>query len=67
MDSARNMEDLKSSNSILGPMIPDFEVLEAKIASALKKSLTADFKTASLHGRVRGTTGQSIPERKTNC
>ena len=37
MDSARNMDDLKSSNSILRRTIPDFEVLDSKIASALKK------------------------------
>ena len=42
--SARNMDELKSSSSTLGPMLPDIEVLDSKIASALKKLLTADFK-----------------------
>ena len=38
------MDELKSSTSILGRMLPDFEVLDSKIASALKKLLTAHFK-----------------------
>ena len=37
IDSDRNMNELKSSSTILGRMIPDFEVLDSKIASALKK------------------------------
>ena len=32
IDSARNMDELKSSSSMLGRMIPDFEVLDSKIA-----------------------------------
>ena len=41
IDSAKNVDDLKSSNPILGRMRPVFEVLDSKIASALKKLLTA--------------------------
>ena len=44
IDSARNIDELKSSNSILRRMLPDFEELDSEIASALKKLLTADFK-----------------------
>ena len=44
VDFARNMEELKSCSSISGRIIPDIEVLDTKIASALKKLLTADFK-----------------------
>ena len=36
IDSARNEDELKSSNSVPGRMIPDFEVFESKIASTLK-------------------------------
>ena len=43
INSARNMDELKSSSSILGRMLPDFEVLDSKKASALKKLLSADF------------------------
>ena len=45
VDSSRNMYELMSSSSILGRKLPDCEVLDSKIASALKKLLTADFKT----------------------
>ena len=44
IDSARNMNELKSSISSLRLIIPDFEILDSHIANALKKGLTADFK-----------------------
>ena len=44
IDSVRNMDELKSSGSTLGRKILGFEVVDSKIASALKKLLTADFK-----------------------
>ena len=44
IDSARNMDELKSSCSLRRLIIPDFEILDSQIASALKKLLTADFK-----------------------
>ena len=47
IDSARNMAELKSSHCKLGRKIPDLEVLDSKIASALKHLLTADFKSES--------------------
>ena len=36
-DSARNVDDLKSSDSVLEQRIPDVEVLDSRIASGLKK------------------------------
>ena len=44
IDSARNMDELKWSSSELGRMFPDFDQLDSKIASALKKLLTARLK-----------------------
>ena len=44
IDFARNMNELKSSSSILGRNIPDFEAHDSKIANVLEKLLTADFK-----------------------
>ena len=44
IDSARNTDELKSSASLFGRMIPGFVVLDSKIACALKKLLAADFK-----------------------
>ena len=45
MDAALSMDELKTSESVAGRFIPDFEILDSKIASALKKKLTPnDFK-----------------------
>ena len=44
IDSANNMDELKSSSSLLGRLLPDFEVLVSNKASALKKLLTTNFK-----------------------
>ena len=44
-------------------MIPDFEVLDSKIATALKKLLTADFKRR-VHMEEQK---EPVLERKTNC
>ena len=44
IDSARIMDEFKSSSSIVERRLPDFEVLDSKLASALRKLLTADFK-----------------------
>ena len=37
VDSVKHMDEFKSTDSILARVIPDFEVLDSKIASALKK------------------------------
>ena len=44
VDSARNMDELKWSSSVLGRMFPDFDQLDSKIASTLKKLLTTRLK-----------------------
>ena len=38
MELADSVDDLRSSSSTRGISMPDFEVLDARIASALKKS-----------------------------
>ena len=44
IDSVRNMDELKFSNSKTVRSLPDLEVLDSEIAGAHKKLLTADFK-----------------------
>ena len=44
VDSAKHMDESKLSYSMLGRIVPDFYVLGSKIATALKKLLTAAFK-----------------------
>ena len=53
IDSARHMDELKSSSSILGTIAPRLG--------------DRGLQQASLLERAEGTTGQSIPERKTKC
>ena len=66
VDFARHMDELKSSSSVLGRKIPDLEVLDSKLESALKSLLTADFKRARLRGRAKVRPAQSVLERNTN-
>ena len=58
--------NLLSSSSIAERVIRDFDVPDSKFSSVLKKLLVADFKRrVNMEGK-NGTTGQPIPERKTN-
>ena len=66
IDSARNMDELRSSNSVYVRTVPDFEVLDLKIASALKKLLTADFKRRAHMEEHKAQQDESILERKTS-
>ena len=40
MEMVDSVDDLKTSRSVGGHRFPDFEMLDAKIASALKKIIT---------------------------
>ena len=64
--SARHTDEIKSSSSVLGRKIPDLEVLDSKLESALKSLLTADFKRTRLRGRAKVRPAQSVLERNTN-
>ena len=61
------MDDLKTSRSILGNQYPDFEMLDAKIASCLKKILqNSHFKKKRSQSRIaKGSIRWPIPSRKT--
>ena len=48
-------------------MIPDFEVLDSKNSECCEEANDVRLQEASPHGRAESTTGQSTPERKTNC
>ena len=48
-------------------MIPAFGVFDSKIASVLKKLLTADISRRNYMEEEKGTTGQSNAEWKTKC
>ena len=57
VDFARHMDELKSSSSVLGRKIPDLEVLDSKLESALKSLLTADFKEDEATWKSKSKTG----------
>ena len=62
-----SLDELKSSRSVFGKDCPDFEMLDAKIASALSKIIqNSQFKK---EGQPRGAESPkrgSVPERETN-
>ena len=62
------MDELKSSHSIRGIQTPDFEVLDAKIASALNKIIqNTRFKTKGQSGGNESSQRRQFPPRKTDC
>ena len=63
-----SVDDLKSSLSVRGIRMPDFEVLDARIASALNRIIhNSHFKRRiSLEERKAEKTGP-FSSRKTNC
>ena len=64
VDSNKHMDELKSS-SLSWDEKKNFEVLDSNFAIS-REVTDRGFQEASLHGSARGTTGQSVPEGKTN-
>ena len=67
VEMAKSIDDLLTSQSIEGRRdFPDFEMLDAKIASALRKIIfNTSFKKESQCWRAASSKTTSIPERKT--
>ena len=65
MEMVDSVDDLNSSSSIRGIQMPNFEVLDARIASALNRIIhNSHFKRkVSLEEQKRGP----FPSRKTDC
>ena len=61
-----SVDDLKSSSSIRGISMPNFEVLDARIASALKSSIILTSRRISLEEQKAQKAGP-FPSRKTDC
>ena len=63
-----SVEDLETSQSIGGPRFPNFEMLDGKIASALKKDLHEPIlQEESQSGGAKGSNGRLISPWKTGC
>ena len=69
VEMVESVDDLKSSCSIKGTPGPDFELLDARIASALNKILqnTGFKKKVSLEEQKAQIEDRSFPSRKTDC
>ena len=67
IDSAKSMDDLRTSRSTLGNNLLNFQTLDSKIAKSLKKILAASDcrKKAFIEGQ-KTENGKMISSRKTN-
>ena len=62
-----SVDDLKSSSSVRGIRMPDFEVLDARIASALNRIIhNSHFKKGQSVG-TKSPKGGPFPSRQTDC
>ena len=63
-----SVDDIKSSSSTIGIPIPNFEILDAKIASALNKIIhNSHTKKKNQSGGTKGPEAGPCPSRKTDC
>ena len=63
-----SVDDLMSSSSIGGIQMPNFEVLDARIASALNRIIhNSHFKRRISLEEQKGQKQDRFPERKTDC
>ena len=63
-----SVDDLKFSCSVRGIRMPGFEVLDAKIASALNRIIhNSHFKRKGKSGGTKSPNRVSFPSRKTDC
>ena len=63
-----SVDELSSSSSIRGISMPNFEALDAKIASALNKIIhNSHFKKKGQSGGTRGPKRGPFPSRQTDC
>ena len=67
VEMVESVDDLKSSCSIRGTQTPDFEVLEAKIASALNRIIqNTRFKKKVSLKEMKAQKRRPLPPRKTD-
>ena len=63
-----SVDELRSSSSTRGLSIPNFEVLDARIASALNKIIhNSQFKKENQSGGTKGPEAGPFPSRQTDC
>ena len=63
-----SVDDFMSSSSIRGIQMPNFEVLDARIASALNRIIhNSHIKKKNQSGGTKGPEAGPFPSRKTDC
>ena len=63
-----SVDELRSSSSTRGISMPNFEVLDARIASALNKIIhNSHFQKENQSGGTKGPEAGSFPSRKADC
>ena len=63
-----SVDELKSSSSTRGISMPNFEVLDARIASALNKIIhNSQFKKENQSGGTKGPEAGPFPSQQTDC
>ena len=68
MEMVDSVDDLQSSCSLREIRMPDFEVLDARIASALNKIIhNSHLKRRNQSGGTKGPEAGPFPSRKTDC
>ena len=68
MELVDSVDDLRSSSSIRGISMPNFEVVDARIASALNKIIhNSQFKKENQSGGTKGPEAGPFPSRQTDC
>ena len=68
MQMVDSVDDLKSSSSIRGTSMPNFEVLDARIASALNRIIpNSHFKKKNQSGGTEGPEAGPSPSRQADC
>ena len=64
MELVDSVDELKSSSFVRGISMPNFEVLDARIASALNKIIhNSQFKKENQFGGTKGPEGGPLPSR----
>ena len=68
VEMVESVDDLKSSRSIKGTPGPNFELLDARIASALNKIIhNSHFKKKNQSGGTKGPEAGPFPSRQADC
>ena len=68
MELVDSVDELRSSSSTRGISIPNFEVLDARIASALNKIIhNSQVQKENQSGGTKGPEAGPFPSRQTDC